>query len=116
MNEIKNLEDLKSGTKEQTDAVNNLAKIYQLKIEDDKNKLDLEEKRDARECDDILRKDQLEEEVKNRYFRIGVDIAGIIVPIIFYGAWMNKGFKFEETGTFTSRTFMNLISRFKSTK
>lgn len=48
--------------------------------------------------------------------RIGVDITGVILPLIFYGGWMNRGFKFEETGTFTSATFRNLFQRFRPTK
>lgn len=53
---------------------------------------------------------------KERYFRVGVAAAELMVPLIFYGIWMRKGFKFEETGTYTSKTFTGLINRFKPTK
>ena len=46
----------------------------------------------------------------------GVEIAAIVVPVVFYGVWMKRGFKFEEEGTFTSNTFKGLISKFKPTR
>jgi hypothetical protein len=56
-------------------------------------------------------------EIRNdRLIKILVDGAVVLVPIIFYNVWMNKGFKFEETGTFTSSTFKNLFGKFKPTK
>ena len=33
--------------------------------------------------------------------------------ITFYAIWMKQGFKFEETGTYTSQTFRGLFSKFK---
>ena len=48
--------------------------------------------------------------------KIGVDVMGIALPLVFYGIWMCKGFKFEETGTYTSTTFKNLFGRFRATK
>ena len=66
--------------------------------------------------DDELKQKQLEEQVKERYFRVGIAAAELMVPLIFYGIWMRKGFKFEETGTYTSKTFTGLINRFRPTK
>ena len=52
----------------------------------------------------------------NLYLQRGIELAGVILPLIFYGAWMNKGLDFEKTGTFTSSTFKTLINKFKATK
>jgi hypothetical protein len=52
----------------------------------------------------------------DRIIKVLIDGATVIVPIIFYNVWMNKGFKFEETGTYTSNTFKNLFSKFKPGK
>lgn len=52
----------------------------------------------------------------DRWLHFGLDTAGIVVPLIFYGVWMNRGLKFEKDGTFTSTTFKNLIHFFKPTK
>jgi len=95
--EIRNLSTLEEGSKEKSTAIEDLAKLYRLRIEETKNEWDFNEK------------------VKDRYFRLGVEAAAIILPLIFYGIWMRRGFKFEETGTFTSTTFRSLFNRFRPT-
>lgn len=52
----------------------------------------------------------------DRVIKTVIDGAAILVPIIFYNVWMKRGFKFEETGTYTSNTFKNLFSKFRPTK
>lgn len=52
----------------------------------------------------------------DRLAKLLMDGATIVVPIIFYNIWMNKGFKFEETGIYTSNTFKNLFNKFKPCK
>jgi hypothetical protein len=113
---IQNLSSLPSGSEEKSSAIEDLVKLYKLRIEETKNEWDFNEKYDAHESDKQFKKAQLEEQVKDRYFRLGVEAAGIILPLIFYGIWMRKGFKFEETGTFTSTTFRGLFNRFRPTK
>ena len=76
----------------------------------------LKDENSVRERDELIRKEQLAEQVKDRYIRLGIAAAEIILPLIFYSKWMKKGFKFEETGTFTSTTFRGLFNRFKPTK
>jgi hypothetical protein len=114
--EIRDLSTLEPGSKEKSTAIDDLAKLYRLRIEETKNEWDFNEKYDTRESDNILKKDQLEEQIKDRYFRLGLEAAGIILPMIFYAAWMKRGFRFEETGTYTSTTFRGLFNRFKPTK
>lgn len=48
--------------------------------------------------------------------KVGVEIASLIAPLVFYGVWMNRGLQFEEEGSFTSTTFKGLIGKFKPTK
>lgn len=50
------------------------------------------------------------------YFRFGMAAAELVLPLMFYGVWMRRGFKFEQDGTFTSQTFRGLFSRFRPTK
>lgn len=113
--EIRDLSTLGPGSKEKSTAIDDLAKLYRLRIEETKNEWDFNEKYYTRESDNILKKDQLEEQIKDRYFRLGLEAAGIILPMIFYAAWMKRGFRFEETGTYTSTTFRGLFNRFKPT-
>lgn len=121
--EIQNLSELEAGSNEKSSAIDDLTKLYKLRIEENKSEWDADEKYDRRVMegkantkDDELKQRQLEEQVKERYFRVGVAAAELMVPLIFYGIWMRKGFKFEETGTYTSKTFTGLINRFRPTK
>ena len=47
---------------------------------------------------------------------ICVEVMGIVLPLLFYAKWMKEGFKFEETGTFTSATFRGLFQKFKTVR
>lgn len=118
--DILNLGTLEIGSEKRGSAVDDLAKLYKLRIEETKNEMELRERREARfmesEAAETNKQAQLSEQVKDRYFRVGIAVAEIFVPIGFYALWMKRGFKFEETGTYTSKTFMNLINRFKPTK
>lgn len=114
--EIRSLSELDSGSKEKSAAIDDLAKLYKLKIEDTKVDFDYGEKYEARASDEQLKRDQLSEQVKDRYFRLGIEAAGILLPLMFYAIWMRRGFRFEETGTYTSTTFRGLFNRFKPTK
>ncbi len=104
-------------------AVDSLVKLHKLRIEETKSITDSENLAYKRETDEEtcklneeIRQEQLSEQKKDRYIRIGLDVAGLLVPIMFYSAWMRKGFKFEETGTYTSTTFRGLFNRFRPTK
>ena len=114
--EIRNLSTLDAGSKEKSIAIEDLAKLYRLRIEETRNEWDFNEKYESRDSDMQFKKNQLEEQVKDRYFRLGVEAASIILPLIFYAAWMKRGFRFEETGTYTSTTFRSLFNRFRPTK
>ena len=121
--EIGHLSSLQPGSKEKTTAIDDLVKLYRLKIEETKNELDFKEKYDRRmmensqhDSDVALSRDQLSDQVTDRYFKVGIAAAEIIIPLIFYAIWMRRGFKFEETGTYTSTTFRGLFNRFKPTK
>lgn len=121
--EIQNLSEMEDGSEEKSQAIDDLVKLYRLRIEEIKCELDADEK--VKRCqmeqeeiknDDSIKREQINEQVKERYFKVGVAAAELIVPLIFYGIWMRKGFKFEETGTYTSNTFKGLINRFRPTK
>lgn len=128
--QIKDLASLATGSKEKSSAVDDLANLYRLSIEETKLELDAEEKSERRRIDenesqdrlinwkhdDAFRNAQLDEQVKARYFNLGITAAELILPLAFYAVWMKRGFKFEETGAFTSTTFRNLFNQFKPKK
>lgn len=114
--EIKRLGSLESGSQEHTMAVDSLTKLYKLKLEEDKNTYERLDKIENREIDQESKTAQMAESVKDRYFRFGMAAAELVLPLMFYGVWMRRGFKFEQDGTFTSQTFRGLFSRFRPTK
>lgn len=91
--EINNLNSA-SNKDEKSEVIKNLAALYKLRIE----------------------AFQLDENTLDRYAKIGIAAAELVLPLIFYGVWMSRGLRFEETGTFTSQTFKNLFNRFKPTR
>ena len=130
LDQFNNLKNLDSGSKEQQTAVENITKLYRLGLEDVKADTDYDEKLYRRDVDaqheqdeldkqtreEEFKRNQLSEQTKDRYFRLGIEVAGIILPLMFYASWMKKGFKFEETGTYPSTTFRGLFNRFRPTK
>lgn len=115
-NEIENLSSLKAGSEEYSAAVEGLAKLYKLKLDDDKIVMEHLENVENHSSDEEFKDAQIKESVKDRYVRIGIAAAELVLPLIFYGIWMKRGFRFEENGTFTSTTFRGLFNRFKPTK
>lgn len=103
--QIQALAYLEAGSKEKSDAIDDLVQLYKLRIEENKGIMDTENKRN-----------QITEQINDRYFKVGIAAAELVLPLVFYGIWMKKGFKFEETGTITSSTFKGLINRFRPTK
>lgn len=117
--EIKNLADLEPGSKEHAAAVSSLETLYRLNIDETEKDRAFREKCDRdynQEREFRLKDAQLKEQVKDRYIRLGLETAGLVLPLIFYATWMKRGFKFEETGTYTSTTFRGLFNRFRPTK
>lgn len=117
--ELANISELPSGTKEKTVAVEDLTKLYKLKIEDEKLEAEMEDKNNKK----LLDEEQLEgdkikilEQKKDRWLKFGVDVGAVALPFILYWVWMGRGFKYEETGSYTSKTLLNLFSRFKPTR
>jgi hypothetical protein len=120
---LQNLCRVDPGSKEEADAIKEIVELYKLRIEETKIELDSREKDDrrideseARERDEILRERQFREQMRDRNFRLVVEITGIILPLSFYGYQFYRGLKFEETGTVTSTFFRNLLGRFRPAK
>ena len=122
-------------------AIQHLADLHKLRIDEIKAKTDADEKRlrramdskqhraeltlkerqadgdeAARANEEQFKQHQLNDQVLDRYVKIGVATAELVLPLVFYGVWMKRGLKFEETGTFTSQTFKNLFNCFKPTR
>lgn len=110
--QIQSLSTMESGSQEKASAVDDVAKLYKLKLEEAKLDKEYEEKWHNRAENQVV----FEDESRLKKLRLVLDAAGIAAPLIFYGVWMGRGLKFEETGAFTSSTFRGLINKFKPTK
>jgi hypothetical protein len=110
---IKNLSNLKDGSEERRDAIKNLETLYKLHLEDIKLSIDNVDKCEKRSIEEEHNKRILKEQIKDRYGKIGLVILEVGLPLLFYAGWLKMGFKFEETGTFTSGTFRGFWNRLK---
>lgn len=99
--EIESLGDLDPGSEDYKAVVDGIAKLCKAQTEMENAKAENNTQRAKTILDRV---------------RLCVDAAGIVLPLIFYANWMRKGLKFEETGTFTSTTFKNLIGKFRPEK
>ena len=109
---IKELSMHHPGTKEYDDITKAIDTLYatlnkekSLMLEEVKIENDLELQRNVNKDNKIL-----------SAIKCGIDIAGIVLPLAFYGVWMNRGLEFEKEGSFTSATFKGLLGKFKPTK
>lgn len=121
--ELQDLNSLESGSKEKLEATKSVAELMKVRTEAAKAAADAAEKEERCEMDNAnrdreedFRQRQLRDQAVDRYVRIGIAAVELVLPLIFYGRWMKKGFKFEESGSFTSTTFKNLFGRLKPTK
>lgn len=103
--QLSKLDALTPGSEEHKRATEALSQLYKLKIEEESKTVELG-----------VKIKQYGKENKQSIIKMGIDVAGIVLPLAFYATWMNKGFKFEETGSFTSTTFRGLFQKFKTTR
>lgn len=117
--QIKSLRALEQGSDKQTAAVKNLTALYEARSNDDKIRLDAEDKREARAFtrDELLLKQAEQEDRKiDRWLHAGIALVEIGLPLVCYGHWFRDGLKFEETGSITSSMMRNLINKFRPKK
>ena len=116
-------EELSMDDEDKTESVSDVINLCKAMVEDDKVKLDNEEKikkretdertlKEAREADEKFKEQQEKNQKWDRRIKYGLDAASIGLPLLFYGIWMKQGFRFEETGTYTSQTFRSLFGKF----
>lgn len=113
---FEDLENMKTGSDEQSKATDNIVKLYKLRMDENEQNVSKEADEDKL----LLEKSKLELEAEkakdDKLIRIlttvtsvGISIAGFAVGSHWYG----KGFKFEETGTICSSTFKGLMKDFR---
>lgn len=132
--ELGDLSGLAVGSKEHTEAIEGLAKLYRLRIDDSKAAMEYNKEIDDEnfrrdqmeqekmqhqeqvEREEQSRKEQLAEQKKDRYIKIGIAAAELMVPLVFFAKIYQMGYDLEKDGTFTVQTLKNLIRFVKPTK
>lgn len=111
--EIRKLSTMEDGSEEKTATVNGINQLYRLKIEERRMDAELKSQEAELKSREIEAQNQEKFGVIDRVIEgskvVATVIGGVIVPIIF----MNRGFKFEETGVYKSQTFKNLFGKFR---
>lgn len=132
--ELGGLSGLAVGSKEHTEAIEGLAKLYRLRIDDSKAAMEYNKEIDDEnfrrdqmeqektqhqeqvEREEQSRKEQLAEQKKDRYIKIVIAAAELMVPLVFFAKIYQMGYDLEKDGTFTVQTLKNLIRFVKPTK
>lgn len=118
--ELARLETIPVGSDEHAKACESISKLCKVLLEQIRDEASFEEIVDREDLE--MKRFNLEKTLKereavaakkDRLIRYGIDIGGIVLPLIVYAGLIKTGFKFEETGTVTSSFFRNLINQVK---
>ena len=106
------LSKMERGTEIHKTTVDEVAKLFDKAIEIEKIEIEAKDKAKAREIEASLKRAQMEEDRKDRRFKNGIAIGGIVLPlaVTIWGTF--KTLKFEEEGTVTTmmgRGFINKL-------
>lgn len=96
----------KPGSEEAKWALQKLSELHKQRIAEKKASDEsylLVEELTLKQADVTLKKEQLAESRKDRWFRVVLDGAVFLGSTAVSCYWMAKGLKFEETGAFTSK-------------
>ena len=138
---VENLSTLENGSREKSIAVDDIAKLYKIKLDAIKLNIDADDKENRRVLEEMnfqkeiefkeaqtekeaelraqeieLKQKELNELKLDRLFKTGLTIFETFVMVIFYGHWTKMGFRFEETGTIRSNTTKNIFMKPKKLK
>ena len=98
--EIEKLNTLDAGSDEKSKAVEDLTKLYKLKIEEQKAAME--------QAEQLARRKEVN---ADRIINIGLQVGLAVGGWIVYDVWHRRGLKFEEEGTITSPWTRNLMSK-----
>lgn len=116
--EIQSLSSLEAGSEAKSKAIEDVAKLYRLRIEEIKaetEKTDIQKRVELEELKrgDAIKNDEFQRENQkiDRWVNVGLQAGLMIGGWIVYDIWHKRGLKFEETGTITSPWTRNLMSK-----
>lgn len=110
--EFEKLRTAEPGSEKYKVTVDGLTKLMDRAIEMEKVNNDCEDKAKARESEELMKQQQLQDDKKDRLIKNLISAAGVVLPLIVT-IWGTKvSLKFEEEGTFTTimgRGFINKL-------
>jgi hypothetical protein len=112
VDEFKQLKGIEVGTEEYKVTVDGLTKLLDREIEIKKLELERIDKQNTAEAEEKLRDEQMKREARDRWIRLGMDVAGIIIPVTVTIWGTVKSFEFEKEGSITTimgRGFINKL-------
>lgn len=111
---LENVSGFEAGSKEREKELEAIDTLYKLKLEEDK----LEAEKKKAEEQGRIEAAKLEADKKKardqkifNWVSIGAQGVSTAAMIIAYNVWLNKGYRFEETGTIRSPHLRNLVGR-----
>lgn len=106
------LRDISTKTELDDNEVENLTKLYKLRIEEAKIESDKKDKIN----ENNLRSKQIQSESIGRWINLGAQVGIALASLVAYDIWFNRGLRFEENGTIGSPMNRNLLSRLLPSK
>ena len=112
--EFSTLEEVEIGSEQHKTSVDELTKLLDRHIEIKKIYIEQQERIENREFENDLKLIQMKEDKKDRWFKNGIAIGSLVLPLsagLVGAIWT---FKFEEEGTITSsmgRGFTNFVNK-----
>lgn len=116
--EIQKINSMATGSDVKTKAIDDVSKLYRLRIEEEKieteqetKKYELNLKEDSIKLESYYKDDVLKSQFKDRWIGMSVQVGLAICGWLAYDIWLRRGLKFEETGMVTSPLTKNLMSK-----
>lgn len=109
--QIEDLKKLKNGSPEHTAAVESISKLYKALTEDIKTSEEIRIKEEQSNDEWKLKTNDMSKQKTIKICELALQALGVVGSLVFDSIWMNRGFRFEETGTIMSKTFMTLFNR-----
>ncbi len=115
-------EKMEQEEKLQRDKMEQEAKLQREKMEHEERSRQEQMEQEAKfhneqaEREEQSQKEQLAEQKKDRYVRIGIAAAELMVPLVFFAKIYQMRYDLDKDGTFTVQTLKNLIRFVESTK
>lgn len=116
---LEKMASLDTGSKEMSLAVEQVVQLHKLRIDEIKMETDSAKRvfdDQKQSCDEVARYEELKERKKDRWFKVGIAAAELILPLTVYGVLAYVGYAREFDGVITSDTLKRVLNSIKKPK